>query len=100
MMRIETPASRPTDPHTSAIAERSMTESGARQAQILIAAKAVREHPGVNSSELARLTELDRHMLGRRLSEAETAGLVERGDPRTDPVTGRPGVTWWPKGVA
>ncbi|WP_018935673.1 MULTISPECIES: MarR family transcriptional regulator [unclassified Thioalkalivibrio] len=103
-MRIETPASRPTDPGTSAVAEREITASGKRHQQMLATVDLLRCHPGLTSSELSRTRTaesmgLDRYMIARRLPDAETAGLVERGPSRRDVMTHRTGVTWWPKEV-
>lgn len=95
-MRVETPASRATDPVTSHAAEADTTRSGRRAAQQQQVAEAVRQHPGVTSAELARRTGIDRHAIGRRLPECETAGAVRRGAPVRDPQTGRTGVSWWP----
>ncbi|WP_201168342.1 MarR family transcriptional regulator [Halorhodospira halophila] len=93
---VQTPATRKHDPASSHHAEREITGSGARAAQQRQAAEAVRQNPGVTSSELARRSGIDRHTLGRRLPECETAGAVIRGTQVRDPETGRLGVSWWP----
>lgn len=99
----ETPASRSSDPKTSHAAEAEHTASGKRAAQQRQAADAVRQWPGRTSSELARLSGMDRHALGRRLPEIEAGegpGQVVRAGERRDPETGRSGVRWWPVEVA
>lgn len=95
-MDVQTPATHKHDPSSSHVAEREVTASGKRKAQQEQVAAAVREHPGVTSAELARRAGLDRHMVGRRLPECETAGTVVRGSQVRDPGTGRLGVSWWP----
>ena len=97
-MRIETPASRATDPGTSYAAERAITRSGRRRRQMLEAAAAVEKHPGLTSADLAVAAGMDRHALGKRLPEALTAGMVKTGAPTKSASTDRRGVTWWPAG--
>ena len=100
---VHTPASRSTDPRTSHAAEAEHTASGKRAAQQRQAAEAVRQWPGRTSSELARLSGMDRHALGRRLPEIEAGegpGQILRAGERRDPETGRSGVRWWPVEVA
>jgi len=96
MRRIETPAARNTDPETSHEAAAHITDSGARAFQQGQTVAAVRAYPGRTMQELAELTGLDRYMLGRRVSECETAGLVVRGAKRQCSVTGRSAEPWWP----
>lgn len=93
--RVETPAARATDPDTSHLAAEEITASGARAEQQAQTIAAVREHPGCTMSELARRTGLDRYMLGRRISECETAGAVFRGLKRRCLVTGRMAEPWF-----
>jgi len=57
---------------------------------------AIRRHPNHTMQELAELTGLDRYMLGRRVSECETAGAVVRMPKRTCAVTGRSAEPWGP----
>lgn len=92
---VDVPASRRTDPVTSAIAEDEMRASGkigAQQSQVLTA---VRGRPGATSAELARFAGWDRWMPARRLKELETGGYVRRGERRRCDACGRPSVTWW-----
>jgi hypothetical protein len=98
MRRIETPAARNTDPSTSHEAAAEITASGLRAFQQAQTVSAIRAYPGHTMQELAALTGLERYMLGRRVSECETAGLVVRGIKRKCAVTGRSAEPWWPAG--
>ena len=93
--RVETPAARRTDPATSHQAAAQHTRSGARGRQRAQTAAAVQEWPGQTSSELAKLSGIDRYTLARRLSECETGGEVSRGAIKTCAVTGKKALTWW-----
>ena len=100
---VATPASRRDDPESSHQAEAEHTQTGRRADQQRQAAEAVRRWPGRTSSELARLSGMDRHALGRRLPEIEAGegpGQILRAGERRDPETGRSGVRWWPVEVA
>ncbi len=100
---VATPASRRHDPESSRQAEAEHTQTGRRADQQRQAAEAVRRWPGRTSSELARLSGIDRHALGRRLPEIEAGegpGEILRAGERRDPETGRKGVRWWPVEVA
>lgn len=92
---IETPASRATDPSTSADAEAEINATGLRAFQQSQTTSAVRRYPGCTMAELAQKTGLDRYMLGRRISECETAGVVFRGLKRRCSVTGRMAEPWF-----
>lgn len=94
MRTIETPASRSSDPITSYLAEKHVNCTGLRGRQQRQATAAVKCYPGRTSAELAATTGLCRFMLGRRLSECETAGAVCRGDHRQCTISGRQAVTW------
>jgi len=94
--RVETPAARRTDPHTSHLAAEQITTDGTRGQQQAQAIAAVRAFPGQTSFELALKTDLDRYMLARRLPECITGGAVHKGDARTCSITGRQALTWWP----
>jgi DNA-binding MarR family transcriptional regulator len=85
---------RNTDPITSHIAAQQITLSGARGRQQRIALRAVIEHPGLTSRELAALCSLDRYQMARRLPELEEADLVAKGPARQCKAGGRPAVTW------
>ena len=95
-IRVETPAARRTDPETSHEAAEVHTVSGKRAEQQAITVAAVRAFPGRTMQELAALTDNDRYMFGRRISECETAGLVKRGTKRVCKVTRRTAEAWWP----
>lgn len=96
MRLISTPAARDSDPHTSHLAAAEITASGLRHQQQDAAARAVRQHPGCTSHELAVLTGLDRYALARRLPECITAGEVAKGEAKVCTVTGRKALTWHP----
>ena len=95
-MNVQTPAARDSDPLTSHAAAKEITESGERQRQIRAVAGAVRRNPGLTSADLAAASGMDRHLLGKRLPEAQLAGLVRTGDKVMSKSTDRLGMTWWP----
>lgn len=82
---------RRTDPASSHAAAAEMNASGAAKRQREAVVDLVFLHPGRTSKELAKLSDLDRYQIARRLPEAEKAGQVER---RED---GSRECTWWPK---
>lgn len=96
MKSIYTPASRATDPATSALAEQEINISGTRRGQQKIVARAVEKHPGLTSAELSNRCVLDRYQVARRAPECETAGALLRGEKRNCRVLGRLAITWWP----
>lgn len=96
MRAVETPASRATDPESSHLSAEAHTASGKRAEQQAKTVAAVRAFPGCTMQELAGKTGIDRYVLGRRISECETAGLVKRGIKRTCKVTGRIAEPWNP----
>lgn len=91
--RIETPAARSSDPQSSHEAAEHVTSSGMRQRHIEIVIRAVREHPGLTSLELADVCGLERHEVARRTADAETSGAIRKGPPRRQ-SNGRSAVTW------
>lgn len=95
MRRIETPIARHTDPETSHLAAEEITANGTRAFQQGQTLAAIRAFPGRTMQELAEATGLDRYMLGRRVSECETAGTVWRGLKRKCTVTGRMAEPWY-----
>lgn len=95
-MKVETPAARNTDAAPAHIAARQMTDSGKRHNQRLAVADAVRAFPGLTSYELAVCSDLGRYIVGRRLSECETAGDVRRGEQRQCTISERQALTWEP----
>jgi predicted transcriptional regulator of viral defense system len=68
---------------------------------------AVRRWPGLTTHELARIAHIDRHDVGRRMSELERVGAVRRvqistvANPteNTKPcsIAGVRAIRWWPK---
>lgn len=94
--RIETPIARANDPESSHRAGEEITASGRRQRQIDQVARAVRAYPGRTRLELHALTGLDKAMLGRRLPDAVTAGVVVKGLQRTCSEGNCLSLTWWP----
>lgn len=87
----DTPRSRRDDPLTSHLAgEKAAEFAGAHQR---IIREAVMEFPGCTYLELAQLTGLERHAVGRRLKELEPHH-IRRGEPRL--CKGRQMTTWWP----
>ena len=88
------PIARNTDPISSHMAAQALTLSGARGRQQRIALRAVIEHPGMTSRELAALCSLDRYQMARRLPELEEAELVAKGPVRQCQAGGRPSVVW------
>lgn len=95
-MRVETPAARATDPATSHEAAHAITASGRRHSQRERVAAALARWPGLTTAELAERMGIDRYVVGRRMSECETAGDAVRGDKRRCRVNGRTAETWWP----
>ena len=80
------------DPATSHEAARKIAEHADKQAEVV--AEAVIANPGHTSAELASMHGLDRHMVARRLPEAERAGWVRRGAAKVCSVTGHKALTW------
>ena len=74
---LRAPAS-PHDPMSSKIAADQVEKSGLRRHQIEKVVNALRLYPDTTTMELSRASGLDRYMIGRRMSEAETLGLVVR----------------------
>ncbi len=87
---------RASDPSSSHIAAEKLRRSGAQARQVQLVADAVKRHPGLTSRELAVACDIDRHLLGRRLPEAEQCGLLRRGAKRECKQGKTPAVTWWP----
>ncbi|WP_414615143.1 winged helix-turn-helix domain-containing protein [Stenotrophomonas pavanii] len=87
---------RSTDPQSSHIAAADLAASGALRVQRPKTEVAVIRHPGQSSLHLWTLTGLDRHMLGRRLSELARVGRIWRAPTARCATTGKPACTWWP----
>lgn len=119
-MQVETPASKTTDPHTSELAEQTLTASGERARQQRIVQTLVELWPESTSAELGAIAKehsrlvaeriyqrdpsereaqrcrLDRWQIARRLPERATAGAVKRGESRQCRINGRQSITWMP----
>ena len=85
---------RATDPDTSHDAAEYVVRSGLAGAQQAKTIAAVRAYPGHTALEIAERLNIDRYMLGRRLSECEKAGSVVRGPATTCTVSNRRAHTW------
>ena len=90
---------RKSDPATSHAAAAHVVASGAAAAQQELTATAVKRYPGCTALELSRKSGIDRYVLGRRLSECEKDGTVERGQPKKCSESGRSAHTWYPPGA-
>lgn len=105
-MRIETPASRriqsaplakSMDPQTSHIAADRLRKSGKIAPQVQFVADTIIRFcgpDGKTTSEIAALSGVDRSLLAKRVSLAETAKLVVRGKKRVCTVTGFDAEPW------
>lgn len=72
------PRARRNDGDGSHAAADALERSGRAAQQLAAVLDAVRKHTGSTSRELAALTGLDRHLVGRRLPELAARGLVDR----------------------
>jgi hypothetical protein len=86
---------RSTDPISSTLAAEELIESGRQHTQQNDVYRAVREHPGMTSRELAQAMGGDRYTYARRLPEIECKRLVRKGTIRRCRIGRRPAVTWW-----
>ena len=59
-------------------AEEDLKRSGVLKGQLLLTLQAMNQHPGKSTKQVAELTGLDRHMLGRRAGELEKLRLARR----------------------
>jgi hypothetical protein len=91
-----------TDPHTSVAAAAAVVASGTLGAHQRLALELVRAHPGSTCPELAvhadvplyrarRGDEAVRQLVGRRLNELMSAGLIRRDGKRDGCAL------WWPE---
>jgi len=88
------PLWRQADPQTSREAvKESLAGLGSQQRAVLAA---IRRNPGLTASELAERCELNRVQIGKRAPDLARAGLVQKGEPKRSPVSGRREVTWYP----
>lgn len=89
-----TPCSRTSDPLSSKLADKDITLSGIREKQIKQAYEAVKQHRNCTSRELSVLTNLDRHMLARRLPECRQVVKCSDENMRKCRYSNRSCVTW------
>lgn len=86
------PRARRNDGDGSHAAADALERSGRAAQQLSDVLDAVRKHTGSTSRELAALTGLDRHLVGRRLPELAAKGLIHRVSIRGQELR------WWPRG--
>ena len=86
-----TPCHRSSDPRSSFLADKEITESGKRENDIQRAEKAVEMYPNCTSRELAEITGLCRYMLAKRLPESRK---VYQSGERKCIYSNRLCVTW------
>lgn len=72
------PRARREDPLSSHAAADALERSGRGAAQMTATLRAIAEHPGRTTRELAEITGLDRYMLGRRAADLARAGRIRR----------------------
>lgn len=90
------PATRNTDPRTSAIAEREITESGVRKNHLERVVSGVNTYIGYTASELAEKSTLTKEQITKRLSDGRAVGALVNGNSRISNVSGREELTWYP----
>lgn len=91
-----TASARRTDPVSSHLAANVIEATGTAHSQRERVLEAVHDFRRHTSAELARLAEMDRYQVARRLPELAAAQLVRRSTVRRCEVSGRPAVTWEP----
>jgi len=89
------PISRPSDPITSHIAGREITQNGRRITIMKQCLWYVARNPGLTAGEIGEGTGLGHMRVERRLSDLKNKGVLTQGTPRS--WNGRPQVTWWLK---
>lgn len=89
--------SRNTDPQSSHDAAVKVNASGKRDAQCGAVLRALANHPGSTSMELAHFMGIERSITGRRLPDLEQQGKVKRGDLRPCSICKTKCVTWYAK---
>lgn len=89
------PASRATDPETSAIAEREITLNGSRAGMEAFALKAVSMYPGRSANELETLLGVKDGTIRKRLNDLWRSGFIRKGPVRKSSVTGKSNQTWF-----
>ena len=91
------PASKSSDPESSHLAEREVTESGARESQLLTVVECVKNRIGYTASELAPFVDMTELQLRRRLPDARELGLLKNGESRRSSTSDRLELTWYPE---
>lgn len=76
----DTPRARRADPDTSHEAAERIKASGALAAHQVLIRDAIRQNPGMTYTQIAEVTGLERHAVGRRLKELEPI-WIRRGEP-------------------
>lgn len=89
-----TALARNTDPSTSHAAADYVERTGIASTQRTKVMRALRQHPGTTSAELAAVAGLDRYIVARRLPELSERGLAEKALIRRCTVSGIAAVTW------
>ena len=82
------------DPVSSFSAARELVESGHHGKQCTGVLLALVDNPGVTSRELADISGIDVHVIGRRLPDLEKGGVVSRGTIRKCKSGNRLAMTW------
>jgi len=95
-LTLTAPIVRSSDPLSSFEAAEEVTQSGLRQHQAQRCLQGVERYPGKTSRELARLIDLDRYAVARRLPDLEHDGHIRKGTARPCEIGRRQAVTWWP----
>lgn len=85
------PRARRSDADGSHAAADALERSGRAAAQLQAVLDATRLHPGSTSRQLAAISGLDRHLVGRRLPELAYRGLVDRVAIHGEELR------WWPR---
>jgi hypothetical protein len=91
------PRARRSDARSSHDAAAAIEASGAAKFTARRVVAFLRRFGEATSREIATYGHLDRYAVGRRMSELETAGMVERIAPRLHKpcgVTGKPAIHW------
>lgn len=81
---------RASDHDSSHRAADQLEASGKAQAQRELVLRLVKRWPGMTSAQLARLGEVDRHLVARRLPELRSDGRIKAMKPAGKEIT------WWP----
>lgn len=92
--KFDQPLSHRGDPVSSYKAGNRALRSRKIRGQTQAVLEALKRHPNTTSAELARLADLDRYAVARRLPNLAHRGLAERGPERMCSVCRCPCVTW------